>query len=331
MPPLHRRLLITGAAALAATAAGRRAHAQPGGTWPERPVRIIVPFPPGQAADTLTRYVADELSRRWPQRVVVENRAGGAGAPAMEAGARSAPDGYTLVAGTSGTLGINPSVLPRIPYDAEKDFAAITNIAMVPLLIIAHPSFPGNTVQELVAMAKARPGALDMASAGPATSQHLSAELFQHKTGIRLNIVHYRGSGPAITDLVAGNIPLMFDSVASALGHIRAGRVKPLAVATPGRTPWLPEVPSIAETVAPGYESFGWTGLVAPAGTPEGIIRRINADVVAILKEPAAVERLHQLGALPDPRRPEEFAAFISAEIRKWAEVAKLANVKLEG
>jgi len=328
--PLHRRLLIGGAAALAA---GRHAQAQSGTAeaWPERSVRIIVPFPPGQAADTITRYVADELSRRWPQRVVVENRGGGAGAPAMEAGARSAPDGYTLIAGTSGTLGINPSVLPGIPYNAEKDFAAITNIAVVPLLIIAHPSFPGNTVQELVAMAKARPGALDLASAGPATSQHLSAELFQHRAGIKLNIVHYRGSGPAITDLVAGNIPLMFDSVVSALGHIRGGRAKPLAVATPNRTPWLPEVPTIAETVVPGYESFGWTGLVAPAGTPDGIIRKVNADVVAILKEPAAVERIQQLGALADPRSPEEFAAFVGAEIRKWAEVVKLANVKLEG
>ncbi len=323
----NRRSILLAAAALPLARAAR-AQAP---SWPERPVRIIVPFPPGQAADIITRYVAEELSRRWPQRVVVENRAGGAGAPAMETGARSAPDGYTLTAGTSGTLGINPSVLPRIPYDAEKDFAAITNIAMVPLLIIAHPSFPGNTPQELVAMAKAQPGKLDMASAGPATSQHLSAELFMHRTGTELNIVHYRGSGPAVTDLVAGNVPLMFDSVASALGHLRGGRAKAIAVATSQRTPWLPEVPTIAETVAPGYASFGWTGLVAPTGTPPAIIARINADVVAILREPAAIERLQQLGALTDPGTPEQFAAFIRDEIRKWAEVVKIANVKLDG
>ncbi|WP_135466069.1 Bug family tripartite tricarboxylate transporter substrate binding protein [Crenalkalicoccus roseus] len=322
--PRRRAILAAAAAALAAPAIAR---AQEG--WPERPVRIIVPFPPGQAADIITRHVADQLSRRWPQRVVVENRAGGAGAPAMQAGATAPPDGYTLTAGTSGTLGINPSVLVRPPYDAERDFAAITNIAMVPLLIIAHPSFPGNTVQDLVRLARERPGALDMASAGPATSQHLSAELFQHLLGIRLNIVHYRGSGPAITDLVAGNVPLMFDSVTSALGHLREGRAKALAVGTPQRIPWLPEVPTIAETVLPGYEAFGWTGLVAPAATPKEIIRRINADVTAILREPEMIQRIQQLGALPDPRTPEEFAAFIRAEIAKWGEVVRRANVTL--
>jgi tripartite-type tricarboxylate transporter receptor subunit TctC len=226
---------------------------------------------------------------------------------------------------------VNPSVLPRIPYDAEKDFAPITDIALVPLLIIAHPSFAANTPQELVAMAKARPGEIDIASAGPATSQHLAAELFQHRAGIKLNVVHYRGSGPAITDLVAGNVPLMFDSVASALGHLRGGRAKPIAVATPRRTPWLPEVPTIAESVAPGYEAFGWTGLVAPAATPTEIVQKINADVVAILQDPAVIARLQDLGTLPDPGTPEQFGAFIRAEIRKWGEVARLANVKLEG
>ena len=325
-----RRSLFAIAGAALAPALPSAARAQ-GGGWPERPVRIIVPFPPGQAADIVTRLVADELSKRWPHRVVVENRAGGAGAPALEAGARAAPDGYTLTAGTSGTLGINPSVLPRLPYDAERDFAPITNIAMVPLLIVAHPSFAGGTVQELVAMARARPGGLDLASAGPATSQHLSAELFAHRLGIRLNIVHYRGSGPAMADLVAGNVPLMFDSVASALGNIRAGRILPLAVATPRRTPWLPEVPTIAETVSPGYEAFGWTGLVAPAATPAEIVQKVNADVVAILREPAVVQRLEELGALADPGAPADFAAFVRAEIAKWREVVRVANVRLDG
>jgi len=317
-----RRTLIA-----APFAAPSIARAQP--AWPERPVRIIVPFPPGQAADIVTRVVADELSRRWPQRVVVENRGGGAGAPALEAGARAAPDGYTLICGTSGTLGVNPSVLPRIPYDAERDFAAITNIAMVPLLIIAHPSFAGNTVEELVAMAKATPGGLDFASAGPATSQHMAAELFAHRTGIRLNIVHYRGSGPALADLVAGNVKLMMDSVASSIGNIRGGRAKPIAVATPRRTPWFPEVPTIDETVAPGYQAFGWSGLVAPAATPPEIVRKVNADVVAILQDPAVEARLLELGTLPDPGTPEQFGAFIRAEIAKWREVARIANVTL--
>lgn len=317
-----RRTII--AAALAAPTIGR-AQAP----WPDRPVKIIVPFPPGQAADIVTRVVADQLSQRWPQRVVVENRGGGAGAPALEAGARAAPDGYTLICGTSGTLGVNPSVLPRIPYDAERDFAAITNIAMVPLLIIAHPSFPGNSVEDLVAMAKAKPGGLDFASAGPATSQHMAAELFAYRTGIRLNIVHYRGSGPALADLIAGNVPLMMDSVASSIGNIRAGRAKPIAMATPRRTPWFPEVPTIAETVSPGFEAFGWSGLVAPAATPSDIIAKINTDVIAILREPAVEARLLELGTLPDPGTPTQFGAFIRAEIAKWREVARIANVTL--
>ena len=294
-------------------------------------MRIIVPFPPGQASDILTRLVADELSRRWPQRVVVENRAGGAGAPALEAGARAPADGYTLTAGTSGTLGVNPSVLPRVPYDAERDFAAISNVAMVPLLVIAHPSVPQHTMQALAAEARARPGALDMASAGPATSQHMAAELLMLRANIRFNIVHYRGSGPAIADVIAGNVKLMTDSVASALPHIREGRVRAIALCSARRVPQLPDVPTIAETLVPGYQAAGWSGLVAPAGTPSEIIRRINADVVAVLREPAITERILGMGAVPDPMTPEQFGTFIRSEIATFREVARAANVRLEG
>ncbi len=325
--PTRRAALAAAAAALAAP---RLAGAQ-ATDYPNRPVRIIVPFPPGQATDIVVRLVADELSRRWPQRVVVENRGGGAGAPALEAGARAAPDGYTLTAGTSGTLGINPSVLPRLPYDAEKDFAAITGLAIVPLLVICHPSFPAQTIQQLAEQARARPGAIDAASAGPATSQHLATELLQLRTGLRFNIVHYRGSGPAVTDLVAGNIPVMFDSIASALPHIRAGRARPLAVTMTQRAPQLPDVPTLAESLAPGYEAVGWAGLVAPATTPPEIVRKINADVVAILREPAIAARLTEMATIPHPATPEEYATFIRNEIAKWREVVRAANVRLEG
>lgn len=316
---------------LGAATAGLAAPALAQGDWPNRPVRIIVPFPPGQAADIVTRLLADELSKRWPQRVVVENRAGGAGAPALEAGARSAPDGYTLICGTSGTLGINPSVLPRLPYDAERDFAAISNVALVPLLVIANPSFAANTPQELAAMARAQPGQVNVASAGPATSQHMAAELLQLRTGLRFNIVHYRGSGPAIADLIAGTVPVMFDSVASAQGHIRGGRAKAIAMCTPQRFAPMPQVPTLAETISPGYEAFGWSGLVAPAATPADIIARINADVVAILREPAMAQRIQDMAMIAAPQTPAEFAAFIRAEIAKWGEVARAANVRLEG
>lgn len=327
MAHTFRRRALLGAASLPLLPAIARAQSD----WPNRPVRIIVPFPPGQASDIITRLVADELSKRWPQRVVVENRAGGAGAPALEAGARAAPDGYTLTAGTSGTLGVNPSVLPRVPYDAERDFAAISNVAMVPLLVVAHPSLPANTMQELAAAARANPGGLDMASAGPATSQHMAAELLMLRANLRFNIVHYRGSGPAIADVIAGNVKLMTDSVASSLPHIREGRVKAIALCSARRVPQLPNVPTIAETLVPGYQAAGWSGLVAPTGTPAEIIRRINADVVSILREPAIAARIIGMGAVPDPLTPEEFASFIRTEIATFREVARAANVRLEG
>lgn len=323
---LRRRALL-GAATLPLLPGIARAQSD----WPSRPVRIIVPFPPGQAADIFTRLVADELSKRWPHRVVVENRAGGAGAPALEAGARATPDGYTLITGTSGTLGVNPSVLPRLPYDAERDFAPISNIFIAPLVLVAHPSQPFQTVAAFAEAARARPGALDSASAGPATAQHMATELLMLRTGLRLNIVHYRGSGPGITDLIAGNVPLMMDSVASALPHIRSGRARALAVTTRARISALPDVPTFAETLVPGYEAVGWSGLVAPAATPAPIIARVSADVGAILREPAIVRRIEEMGAVADPNTPEQYAAFIRSEIAKWREVARAANVRLEG
>lgn len=325
MTHLTRRSLLGAAALLPGLARAQ----QP--AWPDKPVRIIVPFPPGQAADIFTRLYADELSRRWPQRIVVENRGGGAGAPALEAGARAAPDGYTLTAGTSGTLGVNPSVLPRIPYDAERDFAFIGNVVVLPLLIVAHPSLGMRSAADVVAAAKAAPGAVDLATAGPATSQHMSAELFVHRTGIKVNIVHYRGSGPAMADLLSGNVKLMFDSVASALPHIQAGRIIPIAVTTPDRAPQLPEVPTIAETVAPGYGAYGWTGLCAPTGTPAEILQKVNADLNAVLRQPAMQARFIELGGTAAPGTPEEFGDFVRREIAQWREVARIANVRLEG
>ncbi len=328
--PATRRHALLGAAVALLTPRILRAEAG-AEAYPARPVRIIVPFPPGQAADIVVRMVAEALSQRWPQRVVVENRAGGAGVPGIEAGARAAPDGYTLTNGTSGTFGINPGVMPRLPYDPERDFAAIGNLVVGPLIYICHPDFPARTMRELADAARAKPGGIDIATAGPATAQHMSIELLQLRTGLRFNLVHYRGSGPAVTDLVAGNIPVMCDSIPSALPHLRAGRARALAITGARRVPPLPEVPTVAETVSPGTVSGGWIGLAAPAGTPPAILRKINADVVAVLRDPAIAERLSAMGSFPDPGTPEAFAAFIRSEVATWREVARAANVRLEG
>lgn len=322
--PTRRLMLATAGASLAAPALAQ-------GDWPNRPVRIIVPFPPGQSTDIVARLLADDLSRRWPQRVVVENRAGGAGAPALEMGARSAPDGYTLVAGSIGPLAVNPAVMARLPYDPERDFAPISNLTLVPLAIIAHPSFAANTPQEWAAAARGAARPIDLATAGPASGAHMAAEFLAHSAGLRFNMVHYRGSAPAIADLIAGTVPLMTDSVASALPNIRGGRVKAIGVMTPGRVPWLHEVPSFAETILPGFQAFGWNGLVAPAGTPAEILRRIQVGVAAALAEPAMRARIEEQGMLPDPQTPEQFGAFLRSEIARWREVARVANVRLEG
>lgn len=298
--------------------------------YPNRPIRMVVPFPPGQAADVFARLVAEQLSTRWPQRVVVENRAGGAGAVGMEAVARAAPDGYTLGIGTSGTLGINPSVLPRLPYDALRDFAAVTNIFITPLCIIVHPAFEVREIEGLIPFLRANPN-FPFASAGPATSQHMTAEMFAHRAGVQMSHVPYRGSGPAIADLIAGNVQLMFDSTASALPHIQTGRARALAVTTARRIEALPDLRTIAETILPGFDGAGWSGIVVPTGTPAPIIEKLNREVVAILRTPAVAGRISAMGAVPDPTTAEGFADFVRAEIAKWGEVARVANVRLEG
>jgi tripartite-type tricarboxylate transporter receptor subunit TctC len=322
----RRRSLLAAAGLLALPATPRAQEA-----WPARPVRMIVPFPPGQAADLFARLVAEELSKRWPQRVVVENRAGGAGAIGMEAVKAAAPDGYTLGVGTSGTLGINPSVMQRLPYDAERDFAAISNIFTLPLVFVAHPSFEAATIQEMVALARSAPGRVQYASAGPGTSQHLTAEMLAYRLRLQMTHVPYRGSGPAMADLIAGNVKVMVDSLASALPNIQAGRIRALATTGRARTPQLADVPTVAEAVSPGFEALGWSGLVAPAATPPAIIAKVNADVVAILRDPAIAARMVELGGFPDPGTPAEYARFIASEIAKWREVARAADVKLDG
>ena len=307
--------------------AGLAVQAQP---YPSKPVRVIVPFPPGQAADIFARMVAERLAAKWGQGVAVENRAGGGGITGMMAGKQAAPDGYTLIVGTSGTLGVNPNIYASIPYDPLKDFAPASNIFIAPLVLVAHPSFAPNDVKALVAAAKAQPGTINFASAGPGTAQHMTGELFKHRAGVDLVHVPYKGSGPGMTDLIGGQVPIMFDSLASAIPHIKSGRIKILAVTTAERVPQLPEVPTVAEAGYAGYAGVGWSGFVLPAGTPRQIVEKVSADTQAVLREPETAARIIDRGGVPDPSTPQQYTDFIRGEIAKWGEVARIAKVKLD-
>ncbi len=322
-----RRVAGLGAAAAALGATATPSWAQSG--FPNRPVKLIVPFPPGQATDIFARMIAEKLQPVWGQNVVVENRGGGGGVPAMEAVRSAPPDGHLLGMGTSGTIGINPVVYSKLPYDVGRDFATITNVIIAPLVMVAHPSLGIDSIDQLIRYAKKNPGKLNYASAGPGASQHMAAELLKARAGIFLVHIPYRGSGPAMTDLLGGQIPLMFDSVSSALPHIQSGRLRALGVATARRVSALPNVPAIAEVV-PGYEATGWAGVIGPKAMPPALVEKISTDIQAILKDPAVAAEIERRGSIADPMSPKRFGDFVAAENRKWGEVAKIANVKLD-
>ncbi|MDP1753213.1 MAG: tripartite tricarboxylate transporter substrate binding protein [Reyranella sp.] len=322
--PTRRRALALGGAAGSLLAIPALAQAP----WPNKPVRFVVPFPPGQAADIFARLMAEKLTGVWKQQVIVENKAGGSGIPATEYGKAAAPDGYTLMVVSSGTFGVNPSLFPDLPYKPLVDFLPISNIFLVPLVIVAHPSFPGNTLADLIELARKEPGKWSYASAGPGTAQHLSMELF--KLRAKLDIVHipYKGSGPAMADLLGGHVPLMMDSTAAALNHIVDGRIKALAVTTarPAPPP-LDKIPTIAQTL-PGFDAAGWSGLAAPARTPLEIVAKVNKDVSALLNDPAVIRQIEQRAAVPAPGSPLQFSEFIKKEIDTWGEVVRATGTK---
>jgi len=320
----RRSALAIGGAALASPSILR---AQ--GAYPNKTVKMIVPFPPGQAADVFTRMMAERLTDKWKQQVVVENKAGGGGIPALEAGKAAAPDGYTIMNITSGTAGVNPSLYgDKLPYKPLIDFIPITNMVRAPLVIVAHPTFPANTIPELIALAKKEPGKHFYASAGPGTAQHLSMELFKLKAG--LDIVHtpYKGSSPALQDLLGGHIKLMMDSTTSSMGAIRDGRIKALGVTTGRRAPPpLDNIPTIGETVK-GYDTAGWTGFAVPAKTPPEVVAKISADMLEVLRDPAFIKKVEERGGILAPGTPAEFAAFVKSEIEIWGEVVKATGTK---
>ncbi len=331
MPATRRRLLL----ATASLGFVRPAFAQ--GAWPTKAVRMVVPFAAGGTTDILARAVAPELQRVFGQAFVVDNKPGAGGNTGAAEVAKSPADGYTLLMGTVGTHAINPALYPKMPYDHVKDFVPVVLVAGVPNVLAVNPGsaqkYGINTVVDLIRAAKAHPGRLNVASSGNGTSIHLSAELFKSMTGTFMTHLPYRGSGPALIDLIAGNVDLMFDNLPSALPHIRAGKLKALAVTSGARSTALPDVPTVAEAggaLLRNFEASSWFGLLAPAGTPMDVVRRIHEETAKSLATPAIKERMQSQGAIPSGIGPAEFGKLIEAETKKWAQVVKASGAKID-
>ena len=297
-------------------------------SYPTKPIRIIVPFPPGGATDILARAVGVELTKTWGQPVLVENRPGAGGNIGTDIVAKATPDGYTLVMGTVGTHAINMSLYPKMPYDTVKDFAPVTLVASVPNLLVVHPSLPVKTVNDLIELAKSKPGQIYFASSGNGTSIHLAGELFKAMANVSMVHVPYKGSAPAVADLLGGQVSLMFDNMPSSLPHAKAGKLRPIGVTSAKRSPALPEVPTIAESGLPGYEASSWFGLLAPAATPREVVNKLSQTIAASLQTPEMKERLSTQGAEPVGNTPEQFATYIQSEISKWAKVVRISGAK---
>ena len=312
------------AGALALLAAG--AHAQ---TYPAKPIRWIVPFPPGGSTDLLARVVGQKLTESWGQTVVVENRGGAGGTVGAAEAAKATPDGYTLFMGAIHHT-IATSAYPKLPYDFQRDFAPITVVAIVPNVLVVNPSIPAKTVPELIAHAKANPGKLTYGSAGMGTAHHLISEVFNSRAGVDILHVPYKGSAPAIADLIGGQVSIMYDTVASCLPHVKAGKIRALAVATAKRSSALPDVPTIAEAALPGFEVTTWFGALAPAKTPKELVAKLNAEIVRILALPDVRKRLLDAGAEPVGNTPEQMAAQIKRETEEYAKVVKQAKIVAE-
>lgn len=302
-------------------------HAQ---SYPTKPIRLIVPFPPGGGNDVIARVIAQKLSERLGQQVIVDNRAGANGIVGLQALMQSPPDGYTLAVGAAGPLAVNPSLYDKLPYDPLKDFSPITNMVNYPLLLVVHPSVPVKTTQDLVNLAKAKPKQLYFASPGSGNSGHLAGELLNSMANVQTVHVPYKGQGPALSDLISGQVQMLYSSIPSVLPQVKSGQLNALAVGSAKRVPSLPDIPTISESGVPGYEAYSWVGMVAPAKTPKDIVNRLNREIVDILKQKDVSEKLNQQGALPVGDSPEQFAAYIKVEIEKWGAVVRAANIKAD-
>lgn len=324
-----RRAWLAAALACAALALAPAAPvaAQP---FPSKPVKLVIPFPPGGSLDNIGRLIAQKLSEAWGQQVVIENKPGAGGNIGADLVAKSPADGYTVVMGALSTHAVNPSLYPTMPYDAVRDFAPISLVAITPNVLIVNAAMPVTTVKDLVAYAKAHPGKTNFGSGSNGSAGHLAGELFKIETGTDVAHIPYKGGAPALQALLAGDTQFMFDNLANAMAQVKGGKVRAIAVTTKDRSKLAPELPTMAEAGLPGFDISTWFGLLAPAGTPPEVIARWNADVVKVLNAPDVREKMLAQGAEPAPTTPAEFAAFIARERDKYARIVKASGAKVD-
>ncbi|AEI77006.1 protein UPF0069 [Cupriavidus necator N-1] len=323
--------LAAGALAFGATMPGIAGALE----FPAKPVRIIVPYPPGGTTDMVARLIGEQLATQWKQSVVVDNRPGAGGIVGTGTAAKSTADGYTLLMGSVGEFGINPALYKKLPYDADADFAPVAMVARVPNVVVLSPAFAERarvqTLPEFIAYLKANPKRVNMASAGNGTSTHLAGELFQRMTGTEMSHVAYKGSSPAIADLMGGSVDVMFDNLPASLPFIRSGKLKPLAVTTPARSSALPNVPTVAAAgPVPGFDASPWFGLLAPRGVPAAVAQKISQDLTRVLSEPGVQAKMRELGAEPAPSSPEAFADVLKKDRQKWGEIVRLSGASVD-
>ena len=318
MDALTRRGALAGLAALAFPL-----HAQ---AWPSKPIRIVVPYPPGGVSDLVARAIGEKLAAALGQPVVVENKAGAGTAIGARAVASAAPDGYTLLLGTVSSQAINPA-MNKVGYEPTKGFVAVSPVAAIPFVLVANPSVPARSVADLIRMAKDNPGKVAYASAGLGTSNHLAGAMLASDAHVQLLHVPYKGSAPALNDVLGGRVPFMFDLIATSLPMLQAGKLKALAVTSRERSPLLPDVPTVIESGVPDYEVTAWFGVFAPAGTPPEVVNRLNADLTSVLRAPEMQKRLRELGAEPETASPEAYGRYVRSEADKWGSVVRTAGV----
>lgn len=298
--------------------------------YPVKPIRMIVPFPPGGGVDFIGRIVGKGMSERMNQQVIIENRAGANAIVGLEVLKNSPPDGYTIAAASAGPLAVNPHIYRKLAYDPLRDFTAISSMVNFPLLLAAHPSLPVKNVKDLIALARSRPGEITYSSPGSGNSGHLTAALFDSMAKIKTIHIPYKGTAPAVVAVLSGEAQLTWSSIPSILPHIRSGRIRALGIGNKERLTALPEFPTIAESGLPGYEGYAWGGMIGPANMPKDVVARLNKEIVATLGQKDVIESMLSQGTVPTPSTPEEFTAYIRAELKKWGDVVKLADIKAE-